>query len=70
MLRRIRLEVLSQEMVDVLRQKTGAERLAIASRLYSSARTMLLNHLRARHPEWTEHQIEREAAKRLSHGAV
>jgi hypothetical protein len=70
MLRRTHVEVLSDEMVAVLRQKTGAERLVIASRLYSSARTMLLSHLRANHPEWTEHQIEREAAKRLSHGAV
>lgn len=69
MLRRARIEVLSEEMVAVLRQKTGAERLVIASRLYSSARTMLLNHLRAGHPEWTERQVEREAARRLSHGA-
>ena len=64
------IDMISDEMVTVLRQKTGAERLAIASRLFSSARRMLLNHLRARHPEWNEQQIEREAAKRLSHGAV
>ena len=65
-----RIEVISEEMAAVLRRKTGAERLAIASRLFSSARTMLLNHLRARHPEWDEQQIQREAARRLSHGAV
>ena len=65
-----RIEVISEEMAAVLRRKTGAERLAIASRLFSSARTMLLNHLRARHPEWDEHQIQREAARRLSHGAI
>ena len=65
-----RIEVISEEMAAVLRRKTGAERLAIASRLFSSARTMLLNHLRGRHPEWDEHQIEREAARRLSHGAI
>ena len=65
-----RIEVISEEMAAVLRRKTGAERLAIASRLFSSARTMLLHHLRARHPEWDELQIQREAARRLSHGAV
>lgn len=65
-----RIEVISEEMAAVLREKTGAERLAIASRLYSSARKMLVNHLRATYPEWDEHQIEREVARRLSHGAV
>ena len=63
-------EVISDEMVAVLRQKTGAERLAIASGLFGSARQMLMNHLRARHPGWDEHQIELEAARRLSHGAI
>ena len=65
-----RVEVLSEEMAAVLRRKTGAERLAIASRLYASARRMLLNHLRAEHPTWSTQQIEQEAARRLSHGAV
>jgi hypothetical protein len=54
----------------VLRLKTGAERLAIASRMFSSARRMLLNHLRSEHPEWDERELDQEAARRLSHGAV
>jgi hypothetical protein len=57
-------------MAAVLRQKTGAGRLAIADRLYTHARQMLLHHLRARHPDWDDHQVGREAARRLSHGAV
>jgi len=65
-----RIEVLSDEMTAVLRRKTGAERLEIASRMFVSAREMLVNHLRAAHPDWDEHRIEREAAQRLSHGAV
>jgi hypothetical protein len=65
-----RIEVVSEDMAAVLRRKTGAERLAIASRLFSSARRMLLNHLRSEHPEWNERELEREAARRLSHGAV
>ena len=63
-------DVISDEMAAVLRQKTGAERLTIASGLFRSARRMLMNHLRATHPEWDEHQIEMEAARRLSHGAI
>ena len=50
------IEVLDDEMVQVLRRKSGAERLAIASML------------RAEHPEWDEHQVNEETARRLSHG--
>jgi hypothetical protein len=65
-----RIEVMSEEMAAVLRTKTGAERLAIAHRMYSDARRMLLNHLRAQHPNWDDCRIEQEASKRLSHGAI
>lgn len=64
------IEVVDDQMAAVLRTKTGAERLEIASRLYSSARRMLLFHLRTEHPDWTEEQLTREAAHRMSHGAV
>lgn len=64
------IEVVSDEMAVVLRGKTGAERLEIASRMFSSARSMLLNHLRSIHPDWDSLQIEREAARRLCHGAI
>ena len=65
-----RIEVIDEEMAAVLRLKSGAERLAIASRLFGGARRMLLSHLRAIHPDWDQRQIEREAARRLSHGTV
>jgi len=64
------IEVLDDQMAEVLRSKTGAERLKIASDMFSSARRMLISALRAEHPEWNEPQIIREAARRLSHGAV
>lgn len=64
------VEVLDDEMARLYRSKTGAERLAIASAMFTSARRMLLAHLRAEHPEWSEEEVQREAARRLSHGAV
>lgn len=67
---RLRIEVIDEEMAAVLRTKSGAERLAIASGMFASARRMLLSHLSAAHPEWSRQQIEREAARRLSHGTV
>ncbi len=64
------IEVMDDQMAEVYRQMTGAQRLAIASGMFASARRMLLSHLRATHPEWSEEQVLREAARRLSHGTV
>jgi hypothetical protein len=63
-------EPLDPVMVEVLRKKTGAERLAIAFGMFTMAREMLTASLRARHPDWTDDQVRREVAHRLSHGAV
>ena len=64
------IEVIDDEMARVLRQKTGAERLKIASDMYSSMRRMLLSHLRATRPDLNDAQLIREVARRMSHGAV
>lgn len=68
--RAIRVEVMDEAMAAVIRQKTGAARLQIASSLFSSARRMLLNHMRSKHPDWSEDRIAQEVARRLSGGAV
>lgn len=65
-----RIEVVDEEMARVLRKKSGAERLRIASDMYASARRMLVSQLRSDHPDWDEERINREASRRLSHGAV
>lgn len=66
----LRIEVIDEAMAAALRLKSGAERLEIASRMFGSARRMLLSHLRSIHPDWDQRQIEQEAARRLSHGTV
>jgi hypothetical protein len=69
-LMRLRIEVVDDDMASILRLKTGAERLAIASSLFASARRMIANHLAAEHPDWTDEQVQRETSRRISHGAV
>lgn len=64
------IEVMDDAMAEVLRQKSGAERLRIASRMFVSARRALIQILRVQHPDWTEEQVVREMARRLSHGAI
>ena len=63
------IEVVDDAIAEVLRAKSGAERLAIASAMYASARRMIMAMLRAEHPDWDEKRIIRDAARRLSHGA-
>lgn len=65
-----RIEVLDDTMAEVLRRKTPAERLAIGFGLWRSARTLLRGQLASLHPEWNTGQVDREVARRLSHGAV
>lgn len=64
------IEVVGDAMAEIYAEKTGAERLAIAAEMFRSARSMLLSHLQAEHPDWSEERIREEAARRLSHGAV
>ena len=64
------VEILDEEMARVLRAKTSAERLAIANGMWSSARRMITGILQDEHPDWDAEQVERETARRLSHGAV
>ncbi len=64
------IEVVDDEMAQVLRLKTGAERLQIASEMFSSARQMIINMLRSQHPDGDEQKINAQAARRLSHGAL
>lgn len=65
-----RIEVLDEAMAEVLRRKTPAERLQIGFGLWRSAQKLLRGQLASLHPEWDAQRLEREVARRLSHGAV
>jgi Rv0078B-related antitoxin len=64
------IEVVDDDMAEVYRAMTGAQRLKIASDMFASARRMIASHLAAEHPDWDERRIQEETARRLSHGAV
>ena len=64
------IEVVDEQMAEVYRRMTGAERLHVADTIFRSVRRMLLHHLRSQHPDWSEARITREAARRISHGAI
>ncbi len=63
------VEVMDDDMAEILREKTPAQRLEIAFAMWRSTRGMLVNLLASRHPEWSPEEVETEASRRLSHGA-
>jgi hypothetical protein len=64
------IEVIDDTLAEVLRRKTPAERIKIGFNLWTSARDMLLASLKKTHPEWSIEMVEKEVARRLSHGIV
>jgi Rv0078B-related antitoxin len=65
-----RYEMVDDVMVEVLRTKTPDEKLAMADSMWRMARDLIRDKLRQDHPDWSEDQIARETARRLSHGAI
>ena len=63
-------EVVGDATAAILRQKTEAERLAIAFGMWDFARDMIRANLRVEHPDWPAERVQRETARRMSHGAV
>jgi Rv0078B-related antitoxin len=64
------IEVVDDTMAEILRNKTPGERIRIGFGLWTSARQMLMTHLKKTHPDWDDGSVEKEVAKRLSHGAI
>lgn len=64
------IEVVDDIVAGILQRKTPAERIGIGFGLWTSARNMLSAYLRSEHPEWSDEQLQREIARRMSHGAV
>ncbi len=64
------IEVVDDELAEVLRGKTPAERIQIGFCIWTSVRDMLLVHLKSTYPEWNSERLNKEVSRRLSHGAV
>lgn len=64
------VEVVDDQIAEILKNKTPAERLRIGFDIWESTHRMLLFHVKNTHPEWTPQEVEREVARRLLHGAI
>jgi hypothetical protein len=64
------IEVIDTQVAEILRKKTPAERLAMADGMWRFARQMIHAIIAQEHPAWSEAEIQRHVARRMSHGAV
>ena len=64
------IEVLDDQMVKVLKEKTPQQRLAMAFNMWDLAKNQLTSYLRSLNPHWDEKKIHREVVRRLSHGTI
>lgn len=64
--RRPCVELLDDAIVEVLRRKTPAERVAMVFDAEQTMRLVLEAHLRSGHPNWDAEQVAREIARRRS----
>lgn len=65
-----RIELLDPEVVALLKTKSPAEKLAMASELQKFARRVLFSRICSQHPDWSPAQIEDAVAKRMTRGDV
>ena len=61
-------EIPDDAMAALLRAKSGTERLRMAFGMWRTARLIVTAGVRDQHPEWTDAQVGREVARRMSHG--
>ena len=62
--------VVSDEMAEIFRNKTPGEKLRMMNDMWKFAQRLIRAKVRQEYPDWTEEQINKETASRMSHGAV
>jgi Rv0078B-related antitoxin len=60
------IEIVDDTVAEILRSKTPAERLAIADGMWKTARQMICAILARAHSDWSEAEIDRHVAQRMS----
>lgn len=59
------VEMMDSMMVEIMRNKTPAQRLAIAFRMWDSARLIVKGGVRYQHPDWSDEEVEHEISLRM-----
>jgi hypothetical protein len=65
-----RIEVVDDSVVQFLRDKTPAERIAIGFAANRTVRLVIEGALRSDHPDWSDGQVRAELARRMLNGTT
>ena len=65
-----RIEILEPEMIEVLRNKSPTERVAMVFDANRTMRLRIEGHLLTQHPDWTGEQVTAEIARRMLIGTT
>jgi hypothetical protein len=60
------IEVVDDAVADILRRKTPVEKLALVFAANRTMRLRIEGALRTWHPDWSDEQIRREIARRMT----
>jgi len=59
------IDVVHEELVEVLRQKTPSERIHMAAEANETARIISAAGIRFQHPDWSDERVQQEVAWRM-----
>ena len=62
------IEVLDPQIIEIFRQKTPVEKVAMISDAHRTARLLTRAGIRYLHPNWSEDQIHAELVRRMTGG--
>ena len=62
-----RIEVVDDKVAEILKTKSGPERLSMVWDAWSFFEKRVAAHLKSTHPEWTEEQIQKEIVRRVTY---
>ena len=62
------IEVIDDKVAEILKRKTGQDRLQMVWDSWTYFHERLRAYLKGIHPEWTQEQIQKEIARRVTDG--
>lgn len=63
-------EVIDDQMAEVLRRKSDAQRLRSVDAFWNSARAVIRAAIRTEHPDWSLPRVQAEIDRRISNGVL
>ena len=64
------IEIPDDDVINLMKSKTPAERLAMAFESHRLVRMRLAGHFRTLYPQWTDDEVEKAIARRFLSGAI